>query len=223
MIDSLRFDLCADLPTHADLPEIDQCASGTRACLTTVNVKSGEPDRVVSVISIATSDKMSPTFSANFAPKSLSLLIHGADYPPTDPKPQSLNLTLLCDPQETSQPKFIAYDGSTLELEWSAPAGCPFGEEDGGHKDEDDKDKEPEKESVGSGIGWFFLVLFLSFATYFGLGAYYNYSTYGATGYDLIPHRDFWKEVPYMFSDVVSHLCSNVRPRTSSRSGYISV
>lgn len=29
--------------------------------------------------------------------------------------------------------------------------------------------------------------LFLSFAAYFGLGAYYNYSTYGARGYDLIP------------------------------------
>lgn len=37
-------------------------------------------------------------------------------------------------------------------------------------------------------------------------------------------HRDFWKEVPYMLSDVVSHLCSTVHPRrTSSRGGYISV
>jgi hypothetical protein len=29
--------------------------------------------------------------------------------------------------------------------------------------------------------------LLLAFAAYFGLGAYYNYSTYGATGLDLIP------------------------------------
>lgn len=27
----------------------------------------------------------------------------------------------------------------------------------------------------------------LAFVAYFGLGAYYNYSTYGASGVDLIP------------------------------------
>lgn len=37
-------------------------------------------------------------------------------------------------------------------------------------------------------------------------------------------HRDFWKEVPYMLSDVVSHLCSSVRPRrAAARGGYIAV
>lgn len=30
--------------------------------------------------------------------------------------------------------------------------------------------------------------LILAFLTYFGLGAYYNYSTYGASGVDLIPY-----------------------------------
>jgi hypothetical protein len=68
----------------------------------------------------------------------------------------------LCDPQDTSQPKFIDYDGSRLDLEWSAPAGCPLGDEDGGHEDEgnkdgNNKDEGSEKENVGSGIGWFFL------------------------------------------------------------------
>lgn len=29
--------------------------------------------------------------------------------------------------------------------------------------------------------------LFLAFMAYFGLGAYYNYATYGARGLDLIP------------------------------------
>lgn len=42
---------------------------------------------------------------------------------------------------------------------------------------------------------------------------------------NILPsHRDFWKEVPYMLKDVVSHLCSNVRPRrTATRGGYIAV
>ena len=33
--------------------------------------------------------------------------------------------------------------------------------------------------------------LLVAFLLYFGLGAYYNYSTYGATGFDLIPYVRF--------------------------------
>lgn len=83
--------------------------------------------------------------------------------------------------------------------------------------------------------------ILLAFFAYFGLGAYYNYSTYGARGIDLIPwvhpllfiiqllikplarHRDFWQEVPYMLKDVISHFCTSVHPRRSSRGGYVAV
>ena len=97
--------------------------------------------------------------------KFISLLFSGPDYPlPPTPfsKPQSLNLTVLCDPSEVLDPTFVAYDGSQLFVEWASPAGCPF-EEDGGDKDDDKKDdkkeedKSPDHESVGSGLGWFFL------------------------------------------------------------------
>jgi autophagy-related protein 27 len=141
------------------------------------------------------------------APKFISLLLNGPDYSSPSPIPQSLNLTVICNPSETSDPKFIAYDGSRLDVEWSGPAGCPF-RSDGGNEDGDKKDdKSPDHESVGSGLGWFFLAyvvhlimkafpglsftfhdsIFLCFAAYFGLGAYYNYSIYGARGADLIP------------------------------------
>ncbi|KAF8868625.1 autophagy-related protein 27 [Gymnopilus junonius] len=226
MIDSLRFDLCAELTRQEGIPEHDQCPSGTRACLSKINQKPDENDRVVAVIPLAQNNNLNPSYSASLSPKHLILQLHGAEYPSSSNSSltrQSLNLTLICDPQATSDPEFVAYDGSTLDLKWSGPAGCPFQEESGGDKDEDGGDdgvdRDKEKESVGSGI-----YLFLAFAAYLGLGAYYNYSTYGATGYDLIPHRDFWKEMPYMLSDVISHLCSDVRPRrTSSRGGYISV
>jgi len=93
------------------------------------------------------------------APKYLSLQLHGPKYS-THAIPQSFNLTLFCDPQSTSDPKFVAYDGSRLDLEWHAPAGCPLQED--GDKDEGDKDGEDhggkEEKAVGSGIGWFFLV-----------------------------------------------------------------
>ncbi|KAF8161113.1 autophagy-related protein 27 [Crassisporium funariophilum] len=231
MIDSLRFDLCADLKALDGLSEHDQCPTGTRACLTKENKKSEQENRITAVIPIAQTSKLDATYSYSLTPKSLSLLLHGSDYPSpttTIPSPQSLNVTITCTPDGTSGPTFIAYDGSRLDLQWNSPAGCPFqedGDHKGDHKDDDkEEDDKPQGESVGSGIGWFFLLILLAFAAYLGLGAYYNYSTYGARGSDLIPHRDFWKEVPYMLSDVVSHLCSNVRPRrNSSRGGYMSV
>ena len=146
------------------------------------------------------------------APKFVSIFLNGPDYPsPTTSlsKPQSVNLTVICHPVETSDPKFVSYDGSRLEVEWTDSAGCPF-EEEGGNKDDDNKEEEksPDHESIGSGLGWFCLAcviyssfekaspgssftlnnsIFLCLAAYFGLGAYYNYSTYGARGADLIP------------------------------------
>ncbi|KAG6833934.1 hypothetical protein H0H87_007945 [Tephrocybe sp. NHM501043] len=77
---------------------------------------------------------------------------------------QSLSLTILCSTRETPEPVFKSYDGATVVIEWSAPAGCPV---EGGNNGGDDKDggnydsKPPEddkNESAGSGIGWFFLV-----------------------------------------------------------------
>lgn len=315
MVDSFRFNLCAELDPQGDLSEQDQvrsalintsryeleahvflvdrpyyefpkikCAIGTRACMTKTNKKPNEEDRIISIIPIAQTSTLKPTYDYSLgaqqlfdffpeslqppAPKFISLLLNGPDYPSplsSSPTPQSLNMTVLCNPSETADPEFIAYDGSRLDVEWRSPAGCPFqGDDNKDDEPKDDKkeeDKTPEShKSIGSGLGWFFLAcvicltmkvpqiqvknsIFLCLATYFGLGAYYNYSTYGARGVDLIPwvsmtfsfafpltfkclprHRDFWKEVPYMLSDVVSHLCSNIRPRrTSSRGGYISV
>ncbi|KAJ7096299.1 autophagy-related protein 27 [Mycena epipterygia] len=227
-VDSVRLSLCSDLKRQEDVPEPDQCPTGTRVCLTKINVK-GDDSRIVSVIPIAQTSTLDPSFSVLSSPKGLSLLLHGGIYPhpinATDAE-QSVNITLLCDPDQLqSSPKFTSYDGAQLQIEWSSSAGCGFKGDDGNHEDED---QSPGNGKSGSGslssVGWFLLLLLVAFAAYMGLGAYYNYSTYGASGADLIPHRDFWMEVPYMLRDVFSHLCSTVRPRrSSSRGGYIAV
>ncbi|KDQ57471.1 hypothetical protein JAAARDRAFT_177653 [Jaapia argillacea MUCL 33604] len=224
-LDKATFNLCDNLKIQDGVAAGDQCPDGTRACLTKTNTKGSNSDRVVAVIPLAQSAALKPEYSSLSSSKGISLVLHGSPYPiAAEPIPQSFNLTLLCS-QEASEPKFISYDGVQLKVEWSAPAGCSESQQ----PPKDDESKGPgdggkEEESVGSGIGWFFLVLLIAFGAYFGLGAYYNYSTYGARGLDLIPHRDFWREVPYMLRDVVSHLCSTVRPRRSSRSGgYIAV
>lgn len=126
----------------------------------------------------------------------MNIIYHGNPYPSlpsADPISQLFNLTLHCA-TETSPPDFQSYDGVSLNLEWSTPAGCEFKDPDGtphddetGGGDSDSGDEGKEPESVGSGVGWFLLVLLLAFIGYFALGAYYNYTTYGATGMDLIP------------------------------------
>lgn len=235
--ETLRFNLCDDLKKQDKV--LDDCPSGTRACLTTTNKKEKEDDRVLYVVPLATSDSLKPELSASSSPKGLNVTLHGPKYPSrTDPNvetPQSLVVLLECAPKdEEKPPSYVSHDGATVTLGWKHPAGCGFEGDKPPPKDDDktDDDKKDNNNkdaatSVGSGIGFFFLVVLLAFAAYFGVGAYYNYTTYGARGLDLIPHRDFWQEVPFMLRDIASHLCTSFtgsrRPSSSSRGGYISV
>ncbi|KAK2463259.1 hypothetical protein APHAL10511_004914 [Amanita phalloides] len=231
MIDSLRFNLCGDLEALESLPEHDQCPKGTRTCLTTINRKEGKEDRVVSVVPIVQTSTLKASYSVSQSPKALSIVFSGSSYPHPNNSTmaqQSMDITLTCDPSATNSPKFTSYDGVQLIVNWTTPAGC-FSSSTGDDKHTEKPVEKPVEGGgdnaggIGRGIGRFFLLLILALLFYFALGTYYNYSMYGATGYDLIPHRDFWQEVPYMLRDVVSHLCSDVGARRSSRSGYIAV
>ncbi|KAK7053303.1 type II membrane protein [Paramarasmius palmivorus] len=222
--DDVVLNLCEDLKGEQG-ENGDQCPSGTRCCLKQTNTKDGQ-NRITSVIPIAQTAYLNVSSSILPSPaKGLSLTMHGNSYPESgssDSTPQSLQVNILCS--ETQELKFLGYDGSQLQLEWTHPAGCSTQDDGDGDKGDGGDDAGNSGESVGSGLGFFFGMLILALVAYLGLGAYYNYTTYGASGMDLIPHRDFWREVPYMLKDVVSHLCSTVRPRrTSSRGGYISV
>jgi len=224
MTDTLRFNICKELSLLEGVGSGDQCGSGTWACLSKTNIKQGESDRVIAVIPIAQEPDLRAEYTRLSSPRGVKMTLHGPAYPSSttlEPTPQELVLDLLCATEE-GQPEFKSYDGALALVEWSAPAGCNFRSEQpsGG----DGKTPDKEAEAVGSGVGWFFLLLFIAFGGYLALGAYYNYTTYGATGVDLIPHRDFWREVPYMLRDVVSHLCSSFQSRHStSRGGYIPV
>lgn len=95
------------------------------------------------------------------APKFISIIFNGPKYQlHTTPAAQSLNVTLICDPEADSEAVFKSYDGAQVQVEWSTKAGCPVqiddGPKDGGG---DGPDKEGETSgTVGSGVGWFFLV-----------------------------------------------------------------
>lgn len=99
------------------------------------------------------------TLLASQDSKGISLILHGASYPTSasESTPQSVNLSLLCS-TDTAEPKFVSYENGEFKMEWSAPAGCGIDpSEDEGNKPEPGKEGDGD-ESVGSGIGWFFLL-----------------------------------------------------------------
>ncbi|EIN11688.1 hypothetical protein PUNSTDRAFT_50585 [Punctularia strigosozonata HHB-11173 SS5] len=223
--DRFEWNLCQDLEVHGDVKEEDQCPSGTRVCLTRSYQKGEDPDRIYAVVPLAKTPDLRPEYKQLKSPDGLSVVLHGSNYALSNSTavPQSVAFSLLCS-SSSSEPEFVSYNGSQLEVTWSNPSGCSTKGSDTPDKPQEDDTRGGNKSSSGSSIGWFFLVMLLALIAYFALGAYYNYSTYGATGSDLIPHRDFWREVPYMLRDVVSHLCSTFRTRpSSSRGGYIAV
>ncbi|KAI0930171.1 hypothetical protein AcV5_006955 [Taiwanofungus camphoratus] len=164
MVDTVIFNLCADLQPQERVDEVDQCPSGTRACLTKTNRKGNDDDRIVAVIPLAKSATEDMDYSSLSSPKGLSVTFKGPSYPSStsaDPIPQSFNVRLLCS-TEDSGPSWSSYDGSQMIVEWSTPSGCgssssdmPAGDEPAGDIDDDRGQKE---KAVGSGVGYFFLL-----------------------------------------------------------------
>jgi hypothetical protein len=144
-------------------------------------------------------------------------------------------------------PVFESYSDGILTASWSSPDACPKASD--GSEDAPIQSGEKAK---GGGIGSFFKGIF--WFTFFGLliyfvvgkyacyinqslhrlsklqyllGIYYNYSTYGSRGVDLLPHKDFWMDLPSMAGDLFSHLASNIRGSgtggSTRRSGYTSL
>ncbi|CAG8450119.1 12737_t:CDS:2 [Ambispora leptoticha] len=105
--------------------------------------------------------------------------------------------TFICDKdsEEKKKPTFKSYEKGILEVEWKTPHAC--GEKYG----------EPDENNGGRGGFTKFLTIFLILIlTYLGIGAAYNYHVYRAQGWDLIPNRDFWRDVPYLISDMFKYL-----------------
>ena len=146
---------------------------------------------------------------------------------------QHLNLSLVCDRSASSpDPKFIAYSAGRLSLEWATPDACPqsdYGLGGGGE----------------AGVGLWSLIKFIFWFIVIGLiiyfaigtlilipsmrelilpGIFYNHQQYSAKGWDLIPHRDFWRSTPDILRDLFSHVFANVRGGGGgSRGGYSSL
>ena len=105
-------------------------------------------------------------------------------------------------------------DISVLRLEWKTKYAC---------EDAAPPKKDPSNKAKGWGFfTWFLIIVFLLAASYIIFGSWLNYNRYGARGWDLIPHGDTIRDIPYIVKDWTS----NMMDRTGgggSRGGYSAV
>ena len=64
--------------------------------------------------------------------------------------------------------------------------------------------------------------LFLGSAAYLIFGSWLNYNRYGARGWDLLPHGDTIRDVPYIAKDFGRKIFQTVQG-SGSRGGYAAV
>lgn len=64
--------------------------------------------------------------------------------------------------------------------------------------------------------------LFLCIAAYLIFGSWLNYNRYGARGWDLLPHGDTLRDIPYIFKDWVRSVINTLQG-SGSRGGYSAV
>ncbi|PBP27474.1 autophagy protein Atg27 [Diplocarpon rosae] len=113
--------------------------------------------------------------------------------------------------------QFVRYDVSpenegTLRLQWRTKYACEKVEGGG-----------EEQAKPGWGFfTWFIIIAFLSTATYLIFGSWLNYNRYGARGWDLLPHGDTIRDVPYLFKDWMRRVLNTVQG-SGSRGGYAAV
>ena len=148
--------------------------------MTQTNLKQSEGDRVTAVIQLATSSTDEISYQAlscacllilylsstlgllsTLAPKGISLTFKGTSYPDpitNEPTTQSFQADILCD-TAPSDPTLKSYDGKKVWIEWKAQSGCMLGSADPPPDSPPKDEPEPgDSQSVGSGIGWFFLL-----------------------------------------------------------------
>lgn len=101
-----------------------------------------------------------------------------------------------------------------LRLTWHTKYACEEQAQD---------DEEPNEESKHWGFfTWLVILVFLATATYLIFGSWLNYNRYGARGWDLLPHGDTIRDVPYLLKDWTRRVLNTVQG-SGSRGGYSAV
>ncbi|KAK6203727.1 type II membrane protein [Pestalotiopsis sp. IQ-011] len=105
-----------------------------------------------------------------------------------------------------------------LRLTWKTKYACQ--KRDGGAGD--DKPVGDQPSSHWGLFTWFVILVFLGTASYLIFGSWLNYNRYGARGWDLLPHGDTIRDIPYLMKDWTRRVISTVQG-SGSRGGYAAV
>ncbi|KAI1368869.1 autophagy-related protein 27 [Xylaria arbuscula] len=123
-------------------------------------------------------------------------------------------------------------DVDVLHLTWSSKYVCESKADDGKGGDGDkggdkdgDKDGDGEVKKPSSHWGfftWIVVLVFFGTAAYLIFGSWLNYTRYGARGWDLLPHGDTIRDIPYLMKDWARRVLNTVQG-SGSRGGYSAV
>lgn len=116
--------------------------------------------------------------------------------------------------------QYISYkdegDIGTLRMTWKTKYACE------GATEKDPANGGSKKSGSWGFFTWFLIILFLLAAAYIIFGSWLNYNRYGARGWDLVPHGDTIRDLPYIVKDLGSNMMDKVRGG-GSRGGYSAV
>ncbi|KAJ5764909.1 autophagy protein Atg27 [Penicillium odoratum] len=101
-----------------------------------------------------------------------------------------------------------------LKLNWRTRYACD--NYDGGNSGSGDSSKH------WGFFTWLIIILFLAVAAYLIFGSWLNYNRHGARGWDLLPHGDNLRDIPYIFQDWVRRVLGTLQGG-GTRGGYSAV
>ncbi|KAL7623618.1 type II membrane protein [Parahypoxylon ruwenzoriense] len=103
-----------------------------------------------------------------------------------------------------------------LRLTWLSKYACE-------KRAVDDDGSDGEEPSPHWGFfTWLVILVFLGTAAYLIFGSWLNYNRYGARGWDLLPHGDTIRDIPYLLKDWTRRVLNTVQG-SGSRGGYSAV
>ncbi|KAE8145210.1 putative autophagy protein Atg27 [Aspergillus avenaceus] len=103
-------------------------------------------------------------------------------------------------------------DSYVLKLNWKTTYAC----------DTYLEDNKGDGSSHWGFFTWLIIILFLCIAAYLIFGSWLNYNRYGARGWDLLPHGDTLRDIPYIFQDWLRRVVNTLQG-SGSRGGYSAV
>ncbi|KKK14853.1 hypothetical protein AOCH_001770, partial [Aspergillus ochraceoroseus] len=103
-------------------------------------------------------------------------------------------------------------DSYVLSLSWKTRYAC----------DDYVKNRDQDSSSHWGVFTWLIIIFFLCAAAYLIFGSWLNYNRYGARGWDLLPHGDTIRDIPYLFQDWLRRV-GNTLQGAGSRGGYSAV